>query len=104
MKQKQVVRIIEDDPAHISLESYTLEHEDYLTSGEGIIAVTNDKPDKGVISRLSTWTLGLFRVSTNIVLKILRRFNRLGSDEIDEKAIETSHNYHLGMRIQGMGR
>lgn len=104
MQQKQAVRILEDDPTPQLLELYTLEHEDYLTSSESIIAVTNNKPDKRVIPKLCTWTLRLFRLPTVIVLKILSWLSRLGSDEIDVKAIEVSHNYHLGMRMQGMGR
>ena len=94
---------MEDDAAPQILELYILEHEDDLTGSESIIAVINDKPDKGVIPKLCIWTITLFHMPAVIVLKILSWLNRLGSDEIDEKAIEASHNHHHGMRIQRMG-
>jgi len=103
MQQKQAVQILEDNPKPQISGLYTLADKDYLNDIEDIIKAIDNKPVRGNVFRLYTRILKVFRLSATISLKVLSWLSKLGSSEIDVRAIEASHNYHLGLRIKGMG-
>ena len=102
VRGKQAVPILRDNHASRTTESCALEHKDYPAMNKGVIAITNDKQAGGVIFKPFTWIIRLPGLLVIIVQKNVSRLNRLGSYEIDEKAMEAGHNHHHNSRIQNM--
>ena len=103
MQQRQAIQILENKPKPQVSEIYTSPDNVYLYDIEDLITAIDYKPVRGKTFRLYTQILKVFHLSATVSIKVLHWFSKLGSSEIEGKAMEASHNSYLSLRIRGMG-
>jgi hypothetical protein len=103
MIQKNEVLTQEDNRISLISTKRTKTQEDHPTIAERKMPVNTSEQtwifEVGEKTRVSRTTPKL----VNILVKIIKWLNHLGSGKIDDNCLESRHNIHHNIRIKGIG-